>query len=190
MAPQDRVLPTQDPKNVVDLSICSPKFSFKLSWRVLPQSYGSDYYPILVKLLNDPSPKIFVAPSLFKHNLPKADWQKYYVTVDDQTWSIDINNDTIKVVSEKISEAVLLAADKCIPIKKPTWAQIQSYHGIIYAPLLSGDAKKQNAYIHVQRQRKISNLQTYSCTNCKTISKKKWDGNTLFKIFPLAHLQL
>ena len=67
---------SQNPKSAIDLSICTPGLALKCAWEVLPDTHGSNHYPILISMPStsgdmnqggDPSHWVF----------SKADWEQF-----------------------------------------------------------------------------------------------------------------
>ena len=67
---------SQNPTSAIDLSICTPGLALKCAWEVLPDTHGSDHYPILISQPptsgdtnqgGDPSHWVF----------SKADWEQF-----------------------------------------------------------------------------------------------------------------
>lgn len=119
-SPTRRVRPGQNPKSVVDLSLCSASLSSRLIWKVLPLSYGSDHFPIIVSLPNNMSPFCNPSPCL-KYILSSADWSSYSTSLDlklDASSIFPLHVDPL--VSYKIfTDIIISSADMHIPIKKP-----------------------------------------------------------------------
>lgn len=91
-SPTRRVLPTQNPKSAVDLSFCSPSLSSSTSWSVLPNTYGSDHYPILMSISNRPS--IATDSSPFpKYKVGKDKWDDFISSVENKLNLIPPNSE-------------------------------------------------------------------------------------------------
>ena len=67
---------SQNPTSAIDLSICIPGLALRCTWEVLPETHGSDHYPVLIAVPpssgdtdqgSDPSLRVF----------SKADWQQF-----------------------------------------------------------------------------------------------------------------
>ena len=56
----------------IDLSLCSPTCLLDFTWRVLPDLYGSDHFPILIESID-----ASVQSRLPRWRLDKADWQHF-----------------------------------------------------------------------------------------------------------------
>ncbi|CAH2208082.1 jg18039, partial [Pararge aegeria aegeria] len=74
--PTRRVYPYQNPKSAIDLSLSSPSLASQLSWKVLPSTFGSDHFPIILSLNTRSLPPSNPSP-LLKYKLHKADWSRY-----------------------------------------------------------------------------------------------------------------
>ena len=120
-SPTRRVNPNQNPKTAVDLSLCSPSLASQLSWNVLPSSYGSDHFPILLSLNNrHMSPPAF--KPLLPYNLKKANWLDFSSSVDDMIESLpdSIDDENVILCYEEFLLALLTSADLHIPKKSST----------------------------------------------------------------------
>lgn len=117
-SPTRRVLPSQNPKSAVDLTLCSPSLLLSLSWQVLPLSRGSDHFPILSNLaftVSQPPPPT----PLLKYRVSGAKWDVYSSSLENKIISIpDSCDENPLVCYSKLVEAILSAADESIPLKK------------------------------------------------------------------------
>lgn len=121
-SPTRRVFPTQNPKSAVDLSVCSPSLSSLTSWQILPLSYGSDHFPIIISISNSASPFRNPCPTL-KYRLSGADWISYSSTLDlkleSSSSSLDIILSPINAYNSFV-ENIIDSANIHIPLKKIT----------------------------------------------------------------------
>ncbi|XP_025162634.1 uncharacterized protein LOC105183089 [Harpegnathos saltator] len=60
--------------SAVDLTLVSPLFMNNLGWENLPNSYGSNHYPIIINFSNISPSKYFCRPH---YSLSKVDWNKF-----------------------------------------------------------------------------------------------------------------
>lgn len=118
-SPTRRAYPTQNPKSAVDLTICSASLASLISWSVLPLSYGSDHFPIIVSIPNKVSPFRNFHPSL-KYRLLDSKWSSYASSFENKLVSLPspIINNVVDCYS-KFTDAMLSSADENFPIKKP-----------------------------------------------------------------------
>lgn len=118
-SPTRRVLPFQNPKSAVDLTICSAALASILSWSVLSDSYGSDHYPILISVSGRAIPMRNFNPSL-KYRLADAEWSSFSLSLENRLESLSPpdSNNNIDCYS-KFVECVISSADEHFPIKKP-----------------------------------------------------------------------
>ena len=67
---------SQNPTSAIDLSLCTPGLALRCTWEVLPDTHGSDHYPVLISVPpssgdtdqgSDPSHWVF----------SKADWEQF-----------------------------------------------------------------------------------------------------------------
>lgn len=107
--------------SAIDLTIASPSLSLMLDWRVLPEPYFSDHYPISISLSTQFEP--FKTPSKF--NTKKADWSKYQSSFVIPQQADEANID--KSV-DSLTKSVIQAAETSIPMtsnkmkrKVPWW---------------------------------------------------------------------
>lgn len=118
-SPTKTVLPSQNPRTAVDLTLCSPSILPSISWQVLPCSHGSDHFPILLNLslrVSHHSP----TPPILKYRLSGAQWDAYALCLDQKTPYFH-NPQTVNplVCYSKLIEEILSSADESIPLKKP-----------------------------------------------------------------------
>lgn len=117
-SPTRRVLPSQNPQSAVDLTVCSPSLSSDLFWEVLPVSYGSDHYPILIKIPQRTPPQCSPT-SLLKHRLSGANWDSYSSSLEHKINLMPIPNSDPLSCYEKFIDSIISSANEHIPLKKP-----------------------------------------------------------------------
>ena len=67
---------SHNPTSAIDLSICTPEFAFRCTWEVLPDTHGSDYYPVLMSV--PPTSADTDQGGDSNHWVsPKADWERF-----------------------------------------------------------------------------------------------------------------
>lgn len=120
-SPTRRVYPSQNPKSAVDLSLCSPFLSSLLSWRILPSTYGSDHFPIIITIPNRVTPYRNPCPSM-KYKLSCADWSSFSSCLDQSLDSSDIFPLHIApfISYTKFVDCIISSANIHIPTKKPS----------------------------------------------------------------------
>ncbi|CAH2087236.1 unnamed protein product [Euphydryas editha] len=117
-SPTRRVSPLQNPKSAVDLSLCSPSISPSLSWTVLPSSFGSDHFPIIISMTISSRLKVITGRPRFKYKVAKADWSKFALTTDNEVCHIPpINCDNVHSQYVNFKNVFLRSADNSIPLK-------------------------------------------------------------------------
>lgn len=117
-SPTRQVSPLQNP-SAVDLSLTSASLSSKLFWSVLPNSHGSDHFPILISSSSQ-CPAPFSLPPLLKYRLNSADWDTFSSTLDSKVSSLPpINEFNYLNLYTELVNAIIASADSTIPIKKP-----------------------------------------------------------------------
>ena len=100
----------------IDLSFSSPRFANAVVWDVLDNTCGSDHNIVSTNLFTSVSyENIANAIWLFE----KADWFKFSGLCDDYIHDIPFS-ENLEFKNEKLSEAILKAAEKCIPRVKGT----------------------------------------------------------------------
>ena len=102
----------------VDLTFCSPILSSQMSWYVLPNSYGSKHYPIIINMLNIIRSPTFARKPLLKHNLNNVDWSLYKNLLDSKVNFLPIPSfSNTSECSDAFSAAILSSADEVFPLK-------------------------------------------------------------------------
>lgn len=113
-----RVLPSQDPKSAVDLTICSPSLSSLLSWKVLTSTYGSDHFPILISMPNCVSPQCNFNPCL-KYRLAGADWPSFSSYLDNTSVNLTpVYSENVLSAYSMFVDTIIASANENIPLKK------------------------------------------------------------------------
>lgn len=104
--------------SAVDLSLCSPSLASQLNWSVLPNSYGSDHFPIIISNSTQ-HPAAPSLPPLLKYKLGSADWDRFSSILDSKIASLPMVNDQnfLFLYSEFVN-AIVVTADSTIPLKK------------------------------------------------------------------------
>ena len=67
---------SQNPTSAIDLPICTPDLALRCTWAVLPDTHGSDHYPVLISV----SPTLAETDQGGDSNhwvFPKADWERF-----------------------------------------------------------------------------------------------------------------
>lgn len=117
-SPTRRVAPSQNVKSAVDLTLCSASLTPSLTWQVLPNSHGSDHYPILI-LLPMARKELPVNNHRLKYIISQADWNKFKDSTDDKVQYLPtLNSANVHSKYSIFKNAVLAAADESIPIRK------------------------------------------------------------------------
>ena len=102
----------------IDLSITSANISLSTGWQVLPDSMGSDHFPILITLNNAIT---VLEPQHIEHYVTKkADWLTFKSAAGEAFQSVFLTDDTDEEsYYGQIKEAILTAANQSIPVHKP-----------------------------------------------------------------------
>ncbi|XP_047041608.1 uncharacterized protein LOC124645775 isoform X1 [Helicoverpa zea] len=172
-----RVSPTQN-ASVPDLSFASPTLVSILSWSVLPNSYGSDHFPILITFHNSFSPNPPIQP-LQKYRLLQADWGKFSSLVDSELHTLpQVNSSNSHDVYENFVSSLKRAADASIPLKNsarkfissPPWWDAECTDSV---------RKRREAEIRYASSINMTNyldLKKTSARTCRLLAKKKKSG--------------
>ena len=100
--------------SILDLAITSANIAHKCSISTQADTWGSDHYPILLKINEDPPATPQTNP---KWNLAKADWEKYKTQLDTAAKNFASKN-TIQEEYEQIQADIIAAAQISIPKTK------------------------------------------------------------------------
>ena len=74
---------SHNPTSAIDLSICTPDLALRCTWDVLPDTHGSDHYPILMSV--PPTPADTDQGGDSNHWVfPKADWERFAESCTDK----------------------------------------------------------------------------------------------------------
>lgn len=118
-SPTRRVLPTQNPNSAVDLTICSPSLASVLSWNILPTSFGSDHFPIVISIPNRATPARNFCPTLRFRLSIDSNWSSYSSSLDSRLESLPISSNNILDCYSKFVDAMTSSAAEHFPLKKP-----------------------------------------------------------------------
>ncbi|GBP62281.1 hypothetical protein EVAR_8620_1 [Eumeta japonica] len=112
-----RTRPHSNP-STLNLSFCSPDLAPLLSWKVLQESYGSDHFPVITKLLFfRPSPKKMIP--LLKYKLKDADWNGYRDRLGHRFAKLPkLSASDSTSSADALSQTMLSVADDMFPLKK------------------------------------------------------------------------
>ncbi|XP_062532972.1 uncharacterized protein LOC134201741 [Bombyx mori] len=126
-SPTRRVLPGQNPKSAVDLSLCTPATSSRLTWLTLCNTHGSDHFPILMSF---PDSSNYILPPRnprLKFNLSKADWTLFSQSVDALLVNLSpVPHENTHAAYSIFRNALLSAAETAIPTKNASRGKIPS----------------------------------------------------------------
>lgn len=126
-SPTRRVLPGQNPKSAVDLSLCTPATSSRLTWLTLCNTHGSDHFPILMSF---PDSSNYILPPRnprLKFNLSKADWTLFSQSVDALLVHLSpVPHENTHAAYSIFRNALLSAAETAIPTKNASRGKIPS----------------------------------------------------------------
>jgi ribonuclease HI len=125
-APTRRPAPYEN-ASAIDLSICTPSIASSLLWEVLPSTYGSDHYPILLSFpfKNKPLPKRMPRLKYTLNN--NSHWNAFKNKLDEKIHTLPLVLQTqISHCSEAFSKILTETADEVFPIKKSSGGYIPS----------------------------------------------------------------
>lgn len=118
-SPTRRVYPSQNPRSALDLSICSSSLASIMSWRVMPLSYGSDHFPIVLTMANRPSPSLNFCPAL-KYRLSDVNWFSFSSALEAKIETLpECNSCNLSECYSKFVDFIVSSADEHFPLKKP-----------------------------------------------------------------------
>lgn len=176
-APTRRTNPNEG-LSAIDLSICTPNLAIKLQWSILPHTYGSDHFPIVIR---HPDFKIYPQkqkPRL-KYRLYDADWSTFRDLVEDKIGTLpqpSIYNEN--VCAHELSNLMTTAAYETFPLKNvsldrissPPWWDRECSHAI----------KKRNQveeeYNNSMTDENYKNLETTFAETKKLLKHKRFSG--------------
>ena len=95
----------------IDLSITSTNLSIKCSWKVNPDSLGSDHRPIIIGI---DEPAVCENGAQIKYCFKKADWDRFKNYCKEHL-NDSLVNENLDKFYENIINAILSAADASIP---------------------------------------------------------------------------
>lgn len=116
-SPTRRTAPDQN-RSAVDLSLCSSSIASELNWNILPNSHGSDHFPILITFnsLDNISPKR--NPPLLEYRTSKADWAGFSTSMDASSLRLPtVTSHNVLNVYSDFNKALIKAAKENIPPK-------------------------------------------------------------------------
>lgn len=182
--PTRRAYPTQNPKSAVDLSVCSPALSSLISWQILPLTYGSDHFPILISISTISSPFCNPCPSL-KYRLSGADWASYSSSLDLKLESASVSPLDIIIspiqAYNTFAKNITDSTNSHIPLKKLTkhFKTSTPWWDSECTSAVSKRKKAEQEYYHSMTQNNFLKYQEASAEFRKLVSKKKklgWIG--------------
>ncbi|CAG9133023.1 unnamed protein product [Plutella xylostella] len=125
-SPTRRVHPHQNPKSAVDLSFCSPLLSSSIFWRVLPNTFGSDHFPIAITIPNKTS--ILTDRCAFpRYMVGEKDWSNFILSIEDKLSLIQpCSRDNFLANYDMFERALTSSAKnkktrKCQRVSPPWW---------------------------------------------------------------------
>ena len=112
-----------NPTSAIDLTISTPELALRSVWEVLPDTHGSDHYPILTSILPSVAE---IQPSCDSSHwvFPRADWEKFHdlcleKITEDILGEADPLNSFIKHITQAGNESIPRATT--IPKKSNPW---------------------------------------------------------------------
>ncbi|CAH2107345.1 unnamed protein product [Euphydryas editha] len=125
-SPTRRVYPGQNPKSAIDLSLASPSLASMLSWNVLPSTFGSDHFPLILSMNHQSCP--IIPNPLLKYKLRSSNYSAYAATVDSMIDSLPDSQDdgNILICYELFLKAILNSANTHFPKKHPSKTHLRS----------------------------------------------------------------
>ena len=96
------------------IALSSSNLSAKFNWTVIDDCWGSDHLPTCVIFNEEPIQENYILP---KFNFRKAEWSRFK-QICKETICEDILCDDINRSCERVTDAILASAKKCIPESK------------------------------------------------------------------------
>ncbi|CAG4982302.1 unnamed protein product [Colias eurytheme] len=175
-SPTHIVLPNQNPKSVVDLSLSSPSLSLSCNWSTLPDSHGSDHFPILLSFDHN-IPEAQYVPSL-KFHLSKANWSNYSYSLENKINlfpPISFNN--VLLVYSQFESSILSSANANIPQKKPShYKPSTPWWDQECTDIVRQRSDAEKVYISSMTPENFLNFKKISANAKKTLNSKKRSG--------------
>ncbi|CAG4917409.1 unnamed protein product [Colias eurytheme] len=175
-SPTHIVLPNQNPKSVVDLSLSSPSLSLSCNWSTLPDSHGSDHFPILLSFDHN-IPEAQYVPSL-KFHLSKANWSNYSYSLETKINlfpPISFNN--VLLVYSQFESSILSSANANIPQKKPShYKPSTPWWDQECTDIVRQRSDAEKLYISSMTPENFLNFKKISANAKKTLNSKKRSG--------------
>lgn len=102
--------------SAIDISFCEPTLSLSLEWEVLPQLYGSDHFPILIR--NETVDKMTQRSTPMKWKIDSANWTLFSANVEERVEELynthTPHKENMEEVLNKFSEVIIKAAEQHI----------------------------------------------------------------------------
>lgn len=106
--------------SAIDLTISTKDIAHRLDWEVLDDPWGSDHFPIFIKINSFIKEKTQSTSSNNSNfNFSKADWEAYRGHIE-RVNLIDIESPNPETFTDNFTKSILDAASRSIPISKHT----------------------------------------------------------------------
>ncbi|CAG4969984.1 unnamed protein product [Colias eurytheme] len=175
-SPTHLVLPNQNPNSAVDLSLSSPSLSLLCSWNTLPNTHGSDHFPILISFEHDvPSPP---QSPLLKYRTTKANWSDYSHSLEFQLNSLPFPSlyNPLPIYSMFVS-CIISSANNHIPIKNPsTYKPSTPWWDSECTAIIRERSEAEKMYIEQMSMQNFLNFKQISAKAKKLLVSKKRSG--------------
>jgi len=102
----------------LDVSIVSDCLAAKSNWGVLNNTLGSDHCPTVMSINERQSFTGQLGPPKFK--LSTADWCRFKGICNEKLSAAAMHDDTIHTRAQQVMQAIVSAAEACIPQSKPS----------------------------------------------------------------------
>ncbi|XP_044748699.1 uncharacterized protein LOC123309578 [Coccinella septempunctata] len=100
--------------SAIDLSLCDPNLTYRLSWCPFDNLFGSDHYPILITDKNDSQSR-----KIIKWNITKADWNNYKAHTDEHLAELQLSED-IDEALYRVNHCIVSAAEMYVGTSSST----------------------------------------------------------------------
>lgn len=118
-APTRRTNPNEG-FSAIDLSICTPNLAMKFLWNILPHTYGSDHFPIIIyysDIKRQSTDSTGKKPRL-KYRLANANWENYSGIVENKIPTLpQPTTDNQSTCSDDLTNIINSAANESFPLK-------------------------------------------------------------------------
>jgi hypothetical protein len=162
--------------SAIDLTLCSPLLLTNLEWKVLPDTYGSDHFPITID--DTDNTPVTKEP---RYILKKANWTHFRDATEVSLTEDQIENLTVDEMVDNITIAITTAANLSIPMSS---SRILPKRVCWWTPECTRvNIERKQALRRHQRTRLVADKITYSRRRAIARSKKNIIRKDSWKAF-------